>query len=85
VNKPEAIKAWPGDEHAAAIMAHVEAVKRKDGGEYIQQADRYLRKKMWTVPVFEKAAISSQQRDLRIGQARAEVHGSSAPVGKQAI
>jgi uncharacterized membrane protein len=61
VNKQEAIKAWPGDEHAPAIMDHLEAVKRKDGGEFIKQTDRYLRKEMWKVPVFEK----SQQPQLR--------------------
>jgi len=68
VNKPEAIKAWPGDEHAPAIMAHVEAVKRKDGGEFIKQCDRYLRKEMWKVPVFEKQL---QTRDVSHGHYRA--------------
>lgn len=60
VNKPEAIKAWPGDEQAQAIMEHVASTVRKDGGEYIQQADRYLRKEMWKVPVFDKAQQPKQ-------------------------
>jgi len=68
VNKPEAIKAWPGDEYAPAIMAHVESVKRKDGGEFIQQAPRYLRKDFWKVPVFEKQL---QTRDVSHGHYRA--------------
>jgi hypothetical protein len=53
VAKAEAIKAWPGDEHAPAIM---EALAwqttsvdwTRDGGSYVPHPSRYLSKRRWT-------------------------------------
>jgi hypothetical protein len=67
IGKPDAIRKWPGDEHATAIMAHLEASKashdwQKDGGEYVLGMRRYLSDSAWSTPV---DARSPQQQTVR--------------------
>jgi hypothetical protein len=59
MGKPEAIRKWPGDEHARAIMSHLEAIKasvdwQKDGGDYVLGMRRYLKEETWKMPVVER-------------------------------
>jgi hypothetical protein len=59
IGKPEAIRKWPGDEHAPAVMAHLEAIKashdwQKDGGEYVLGMRRYLSGEVWKTQVAER-------------------------------
>ena len=56
MGKAQAIRKWPGDEHAQAVMAHLEAIKashdwQKDGGEYVLGMRRYLNEEAWKLPV----------------------------------
>jgi len=59
IGKPEAIRKWPGDENAPAVMAHLEAIKashdwQKDGGEYVLGMRRYLSGEVWKTQVAER-------------------------------
>lgn len=52
VEKAEAIKQWPGDEHAGAIMAALAWQTKsqdwtKEGGSFVPHPKRYLAKRRW--------------------------------------
>lgn len=73
VEKAEAVKAWPGDEFAPAIMAALDWQTKssdwtKEGGSFVPHPKRYLSKRRWTD---ERPEIERQLSDARPKQMQA--------------